>query len=93
MNASLRVGQMTCLEYAAMMGFEEILSILIEHSQHAKQLHAYFALGGKLNQSTRPFIDVDAVTTSHYIGFDIAYSNFAGENANVKSHLTNPYTE
>lgn len=40
----LRIGQMSCLEYAAMKGYTEILEALIDTSVCAQMLRQYFAL-------------------------------------------------
>lgn len=43
-NARLKIGQMTCIEYAAMMGYTEALTALITHSVCAPALKKYFQL-------------------------------------------------
>ena len=45
-NVRLKIGQMTCMEYAAMMGYEDILRTLVEESVNAEILRDYFSLNG-----------------------------------------------
>lgn len=40
----LRIGQMSCLEYAALKGYAEVLEALVETSVCAQMLRQYFAL-------------------------------------------------
>lgn len=40
----LRVGQMSCIEFSAMMGYTDMLRLLIESSPNAKILREYFSL-------------------------------------------------
>lgn len=52
MTIRLKIGQMSCLEYAAMMGYMEMLEELISASVCSQILQQYFALDGnklKLN--------------------------------------------
>ena len=42
----LKIGMMTCVEYCAMMGYEDMLRTLVESSVHANILAQYFALTG-----------------------------------------------
>lgn len=42
----LKIGQMSCLEYAAMMGYTEMLEELISASVCSQILRQYFALDG-----------------------------------------------
>lgn len=43
----LKIGMMSCLEYAAMRGYVDILSALIENSNNATILKKYFAHDGQ----------------------------------------------
>lgn len=43
-HAQLKIGEMACIEYAAMMGYHEILQRLIDMSINAATLKQYFAL-------------------------------------------------
>ncbi|KAK2178292.1 hypothetical protein NP493_549g01033 [Ridgeia piscesae] len=43
-HAQLKIGDMACIEYAAMMGYDEILQKLINRSINASILKQYFAL-------------------------------------------------
>ena len=47
MSIGLKIGHMTCVEYCAMMGYEDMLRLLIEKSVHANTLAQYFALTGE----------------------------------------------
>ena len=47
MTVKLKIGMMTCLEYAAMRGYVDILRALIENSNNSAMLKKYFALDGK----------------------------------------------
>jgi len=47
-HAQLKIGDMACIEYAAMMGYDEILQKLINRSINASILKQYFALNGEL---------------------------------------------
>ena len=45
-SVRLRVGQMSCIEFAAMMGYSDMLKAIIDNSPNADTLHKYFALEG-----------------------------------------------
>ncbi len=47
MSVRLKIGQMSCIEYAAMMGYNDILLALLEESSNAQILKKYFSLPGK----------------------------------------------
>jgi len=58
-NVRLKIGKMTCLEYAAMKGYAEILSELMSRSVCYDTLRQYFALDGEKGfslQSTFDFV-------------------------------------
>ena len=46
-SVRLKIGKMTCLEYAAMKGYAELLSQLMAQSVCSETLRQYFALDGK----------------------------------------------
>jgi len=46
-NVRLKIGKMTCLEYAAMKGYADILSELMSKSVCYETLRQYFALDGR----------------------------------------------
>lgn len=46
MSVRLKIGQMSCMEYAAMMGYADILTLLVEESENASVLRQYFSLDG-----------------------------------------------
>jgi len=46
-SVRLKIGKMSCLEYAAMKGYAEILSELMSKSLCCETLRQYFALDGK----------------------------------------------
>ena len=48
MHAQLKIGDMSCIEYAAMMGYHQILQHLIDMSINAATLKQYFVLNGEL---------------------------------------------
>jgi len=47
----LKIGKMTCLEYAAMKGYADLLSELMSKSICYETLRQYFALDGKHQDS------------------------------------------
>ena len=47
MSVRLKVGQMSCIEFAAMTGRTEILKSLLEDSVNANPLKQYFELDGR----------------------------------------------
>jgi len=46
-NVRLKIGKMTCLEYAAMKGYVELLAVLMSKSVCYETLRQYFALDGQ----------------------------------------------
>ena len=51
MTVRLKIGKMTCLEYAAMKGYADLLSELMSKSVCYETLRQYFALDGKHEDS------------------------------------------
>jgi len=43
-NVGLKIGEMSCIEYAAMMGYPDVLRALLDESTNAAILHEYFSL-------------------------------------------------
>ena len=56
-NVRLKIGKMTCLEYAAMKGYSEILSELMARSICYDTLRQYFALDGEKSLSPQSTFD------------------------------------
>lgn len=50
-NIRLKLGQMSCLEYAAMMGYYEVLRVLLENSPNANTLREYFSLSDVVDRA------------------------------------------
>jgi len=46
-SVRLKIGKMTCLEYAAMKGYADLLSVLMSSSICYESLRQYFALDGE----------------------------------------------
>jgi len=49
-SVKLKIGQMSCIEFAAMRGLPGILSALLDDSINANTLKQYFSLAGMLVQ-------------------------------------------
>ena len=49
-SVALKIGGMSCIEYAAMQGYADILRAMLEHSINASILNQYFALDGTYTQ-------------------------------------------
>lgn len=70
-NVRLKIGQMTCMEYAAMCGYTDILRILIEESVNAEILRDYFSLNDvvemayMISKRKDIFFDRDALTEAN----------------------------
>ena len=45
-SVRLKIGEMSCLEYAAMKGYTELLLALLSHSVCVDMLRTYFSLDG-----------------------------------------------
>ena len=56
----LTIGEMSCLEYAAMMGHTELLRVLLEKSMHVMILQKYFSTPGQY------FIS-ECISKSHHL--------------------------
>lgn len=52
-NVRLKIGQMTCLEYAAMKGYDGVLSALINKSELSEEIRQYFSMDGKRKKLLR----------------------------------------
>lgn len=48
---SLQIGEMSCLEYCAMRGYEDILRTLLQHSINAAILRQYFSLNDAVERA------------------------------------------
>lgn len=46
MSVKLQIGQMSCLEYAAMVGYADILRALVDNSKNYTMLKKYFTMDG-----------------------------------------------
>ena len=44
MSVGLKIGEMSCIEYASMMGYADVLRALLDESMNAAILHQYFSL-------------------------------------------------
>ena len=68
-HAQLKIGDMSCIEYSAMMGYHEVLRLLIDMSINAATLKQYFALNGRLLGSCHGSFSVavgDAYLVAHF---------------------------
>ncbi len=52
-SVRLKVGLMTCIEYCAMVGYEDMLQALIDSSVHHNTLSQYFSLAGEFSVSKK----------------------------------------
>jgi len=43
-SVGLKIGEMSCIEYASMMGYADVLRALLDESMNAAILHQYFSL-------------------------------------------------
>ena len=41
----LNIGEMSCIEYSSMMGYDKMLKVLLQHSVNIETLRHYFSLG------------------------------------------------
>jgi len=70
-SVRLKIGQMTCMEYAAMMGHVDILRLLVEESENAQILRDYFSLNDvvemayMISKRKDIFFDRDALTEAN----------------------------